>query len=218
MNKGAPCSCYPEGNDGDCPEHGCIAPTPPSTESERVADLKRQLAGERDHGKRLQQQLDAILRTDSAVNDTQRSDDLLRRALECANSTSSDGYAEIWVHERSGASFDWNEVRTHLGLIDAAHTEKLFHPYCQKCEKPAPSSGGCALPECGIRSAQSETPAMPTGKVLVPWEPTSEMLNRGADAWRTVHENPSSLQGQALRVYLAMIAAAPSPSGVEESK
>lgn len=63
---------------------------------------------------------------------------------------------------------------------------------------------------------QSETPAMPTGKVLVPWEPTSEMLNRGADAWRTVHENPSSLQGQALRVYLAMIAAAPSPSGVEE--
>ena len=31
MNKGAPCRCYPEGNDGDCPEHGCIAPTPPTT-------------------------------------------------------------------------------------------------------------------------------------------------------------------------------------------
>lgn len=33
MNKGAPCRCYPEGNDGDCPEHGCIAPPPPSSEA-----------------------------------------------------------------------------------------------------------------------------------------------------------------------------------------
>ena len=37
----------------------------PDEASSKIADLKRQLAAERDHGKRLQQQLDAILRTDT---------------------------------------------------------------------------------------------------------------------------------------------------------
>ena len=51
-----------------CPYASQPEPPPqPASESEKIADLKRQLAGERDHGKRLQQQLDAILRTDGGT-------------------------------------------------------------------------------------------------------------------------------------------------------
>jgi hypothetical protein len=43
---------------------GALEPAAASHDaSAKIADLKRQLAAERDHGERLQQQLDAILRT-----------------------------------------------------------------------------------------------------------------------------------------------------------
>jgi hypothetical protein len=46
-------------------------------ESSKLADFRRQLAAERDHGKRLQQQLDAILRTDgSETQQGERAKDL----------------------------------------------------------------------------------------------------------------------------------------------
>lgn len=40
-------------------------------------------------------------------------------------------------------------------------TAQCFHPYCKKCGKPAPSSGGCNQFGCGIRTVPEKMPLRP---------------------------------------------------------
>lgn len=52
---------------------------------------------------------------------------------------------------------------------DVLARNSVFHPYCHRCEKPAPSSGGCNQADCGIRclpSAETTVPIHPLAKAV----------------------------------------------------